>query len=104
MNIRIIDKSLEQFIESLEKPTVAKILRTIDLLETFGSKLGMPHSRKIAHKIFELRVRSIQEIRILYVFHKESAILLHGFVKKSEQTPKKEIRLALRKQKMLDGK
>jgi len=38
MKIRIFDISLEQFIGSLQKPTIAKVLRTLDLLEEFGYK------------------------------------------------------------------
>lgn len=43
MEIRIFDTSLEKFIKSLQKPTTARVLRTIDLLEKFGQKLGPPH-------------------------------------------------------------
>lgn len=32
MEIRIFDNQLEKFIQSLEKSTIAKVLRTIDLL------------------------------------------------------------------------
>jgi len=47
-----IDPDVENFIVSLEKPAVAKALRTLDLLEKFGNRLGMPHSKKIADNIF----------------------------------------------------
>ncbi len=40
MEIRIFDKSLEKFIKNLQKPTIAKLLRTTNLLEKFGQKLG----------------------------------------------------------------
>lgn len=102
MKIVIRDNSLEKFIQSLEKSTIAKILRIIDLLETFGPRLGMPHSKKIADSLFELRIRSTQEVRIFYCFHKASIVLLHGFIKKSNKIPKKEMRTALQKLKELD--
>ena len=102
MEIKILDGSLEEFIESLQKSTIAKVLRTIDLLEEFGPKLGMPHSKKISVHLFELRIRGAQEIRIFYTFHKSQIYLLHGFIKKSERTPKKEICVALQKLKKLD--
>jgi len=101
MEIRIFDESLEKFIKSLEKLTIAKILRVIDLLELFGNKLGMPHSKIVYKHLFELRIRGIQEIRILYAFHRGEIILLHGFIKKSNQIPKKEIGIALGKLKRL---
>jgi len=102
MEIRILDTSLERFIESLEKPTIAKVLRTIDLLEKFGQKLGPPHTKKISTHLFELRISGKQEIRIFYSFHKSQILLLHGFVKKSQKIPQKEIKIALQKLKLLD--
>ena len=101
MRIQFFDNSLEQFIKNLEKPTIAKVLRTIDLLERFGHDLGMPHSKKIGDQLFELRIRGKQEIRILFTFHKQAAVLLHGFIKKSQQIPLKEIALARQKLKTL---
>ncbi len=102
MEIRIFDNELEKFVQSLEKPTIAKVLRTIDLLELFGPQLGMPHTKKIVNRLFELRIRGSQEVRIFYTFHKKSIILLHGFVKKSDKTPRKEIIIALNKLQVLD--
>ncbi|MFA5792579.1 MAG: type II toxin-antitoxin system RelE/ParE family toxin [Candidatus Gracilibacteria bacterium] len=63
MNIEM-SHFVEKFILKLEKPTIAKVLRTVDLLEKFGNDLGMPHSKKIRHNLFELRVRGGQEVRI----------------------------------------
>jgi phage-related protein len=102
MEIHIFDKSLEEFIESLEKSTIAKVLRNIDLLEKFGPKLGLPHSKKILTRLFELRIRGKQEVRIFYTFNKLHIILLHGFIKKSGRIPKKEIQTALQRLKRLD--
>ena len=102
MEIRFIDSALEKFIGSLEAETVAKVLRTIGLLEMFGNRLGAPHSKWVATRLFELRVRGKQEIRVFYTFHKDEAVLLHGFVKKSQRTPRKEIWVAVQKLKSLD--
>lgn len=102
MRIHILDSSLEKFIKSLEKLTIAKVLRTIDLLEKFGPKLGLPHSKKISARLFELRIRGVQEVRIFYTFHKSEILLLHGFVKKSLKIPLKEIHNGLQKLIKLD--
>jgi len=103
MEIRILDSLLEKFIESLEKPTIAKVLRTIDLLEKFGQNLESPHSKKISVRLYELRIRGAQEVRIFYTFHKSRIFLLHGFIKKSRKIPPKEIQAALEKLKKLDS-
>lgn len=96
MDIRI-DEGVEKFISSLEEQTIAKVLRTIDLLERFGYQLRLPHSEKVAKDLFELRVRGQQEMRIFYTLRANTAILLHGFVKKSQKIPVKELRHALQK-------
>jgi len=102
MKIRIFDVSLEKFIKGLQKPAIAKVLRTIDLLEKFGQKLGPPHTKKISANIFELRVPGKQEVRVFYSFHKSQIFLLHGFIKKSQKIPPREIKIAFQKLKLLD--
>jgi len=102
MEIRITDATLEKFIKGLQKSTIAKVLRTIDLLEKFGPKLGAPHIKKISTRLFELRISGKQEVRIFYSFHKEQTFLLHGFIKKSQKIPSKEVETAIQKQKLLD--
>lgn len=102
MVIRTPNNSLKQFIESLQKPTIAKVLRTLDLLEEFGQKLSFPHAKKISARIFELRISGKQEIRIFYTFHKSEIILLHGFVKKSQKISPREIEAAHRAIRYLD--
>lgn len=102
MRVLFYDNKLEEFIRVLEKPTIAKVLRTIDLLELFGNSLEMPHSKKIGKRLFELRIRGRQEVRIFYTFHNNTTLLLCGFVKKSERIPKKELDEAIHKLMRLD--
>ena len=95
MKILFYSIKLEKFLENLEKSTLAKVVRTLELLEKFGSHLTMPHSRKIAGKLFELRVRGGQEIRIFYTFKNGTIVLLHAFIKKTQKTPSRELEAAL---------
>ena len=101
MEVRLFDKVIEKFIASLEKSTIAKVLRTIDLLEAFGYLLGSPHTKKLTENLFELRIRGKQEVRIFYTFYKNKIVLLHGFIKKSPKIPQKELQLAFKKLKSL---
>jgi phage-related protein len=101
MKIRDINISLEHFIKSLETTTIARVVKTINLLQKFNFKLGMPHSKKVNKDLFELRVRGKQEVRIFYSFDQSRIILIHGFVKKSQKLPKKEIQIAIKKLKHL---
>ncbi|MCA9356803.1 type II toxin-antitoxin system RelE/ParE family toxin [Candidatus Nomurabacteria bacterium] len=83
--------SVETFIEKLNEKEIAKVIRTIELLEEFGNKLGMPHSRHMDDGLLELRIRGKREIRIFYCFHKNKAVLLHSCIKKTQRTLEKEL-------------
>lgn len=100
MTVKTIPE-VEKFIASLEKSTIERILRTIDLLEKFGFRLGMPQSKKVTSELYELRIRGRQEVRIFYTFYRSEIILLHGFVKKSDKTPTREITTAAARLRVL---
>jgi len=38
MKINVFDISFKKFIKNLQRPTIAKVLRTIDMLEKFGPR------------------------------------------------------------------
>jgi len=84
-------ESVEIFLTSLTDKEIAKIIRTIELLEEFGNTLGMPHSRHLADGLLELRIRGSREVRIFYCFHKDRAVLLHAYVKKTQKTADREL-------------
>ena len=103
MEIKFFHRSIQQFIESLEQSTFAHVLQKIQLLEEFGHAVGMPHSKKIGKRLFELRIRGVQEVRLIYIFHDGLAFILHAFVKKTDRIPLKEIKLARKRQKIVDN-
>lgn len=102
MEIKIFNNAVEKFIQSLETDTIAKTIHVIELLGAFGNTLGMPHSKMVSRGIFELRISGSQNIRIFYVFYKNKAVLLHGFIKKTPKIPKKEISIAIKRQASLE--
>lgn len=93
---------VKEFIETLNIKEMAKVARTIDLLEEFGINLGMPYAEHVEGGLWELRVRLAKNrYRIIYFLHAgQKFILLHGFVKKTHKLPKKEINVA--KQRLRD--
>lgn len=86
---------VKKFIDGLQEIDQAKLAHILDLLEQYGYRLGMPHAKPLGDGLVELRVRSgraRQEIRIFYIFVKSNRIyLLHGFIKKTQTTPKREL-------------
>ena len=85
-----------EFINSLDAKMKAKVLRTIQLLQLFGSELREPYSKPLGDGIFELRAQVGNNIsRVLYFFIVDRRIILtNGFVKKTQKTPEPEIALA----------
>jgi len=81
------------FIDSLPIGTQAKVFRLIDLLGDYGVLLKEPYTKQIRDKIREIRIKDDRgSIRVLYfTFTGRRFILLHGFVKKSDKTPEKEV-------------
>jgi phage-related protein len=87
-------KPIQEFISSTEEYAQAKVLRSLDLLEKYGLSIGMPHVKKVEKELFELRVRGKQEVRILFCMRREKLIFLHGFIKKTNKIPIKELKTA----------
>ena len=87
-------KPIEAFIYSLSKQTFAKILRLLDCLENYGPQLGMPHTKRITSRIYELRIKTPESVRLLYWPVGDQIFILHGFKKKKQKIPNKEIEIA----------
>ncbi|MGL6064848.1 MAG: type II toxin-antitoxin system RelE/ParE family toxin [Fusobacteriaceae bacterium] len=86
-----------EFLEELDFKLRAKALKEIELLREFGSNLREPHVKYLDKGIYELRVKTGNNIsRIFYFFFtKENIILTNGFIKKTQKTPMKELEKAI---------
>ena len=64
-------------------------------------RFRLPHSRTFGESLFELRPRGRSGIgRAFYCFLiGRRAVVLHAFVKKSQQTPDRELKLARKRMK-----
>jgi len=83
-----------EFIKKLPVVDQARIRNAMRLLQEFGTKLGMPHARKIKGKLWELRPGGI---RLFYFAHgNQQFVILHGCRKQSRKTPEREITVAMR--------
>jgi phage-related protein len=64
----------------------------------YGWPIGMPLARKMAENLWELRSRLSAGIcRTFFTVYGGEIVLLHGFVKKSQKTPAKELAIAKRR-------
>lgn len=84
-----------QTLDQADKKTIGEDIKTIQ----FGWPIGMPVSRKLAKNLYEVRSRLHNRLaRIIFTVQGNTIILLHGFIKKSQKTPKQDIDLALKRQ------
>ncbi|MDI1258132.1 type II toxin-antitoxin system RelE/ParE family toxin [Aquabacterium sp.] len=90
-------------IESWPVDVVADYARLAELLIEHGPSLRLPHSRAFGDGLFELRPRSKSGIgRAFYCFLVgKRVVVLHAFIKKTQQTPDKELKLARKRLKEL---
>jgi len=70
----------------------------------FGWPLGMPLIRKIEQGLWEVRSNITDGIaRTFFTVEKNTMVLLHGFVKKSRETPPNELDTARRRLRNILG-
>ena len=68
----------------------------------FGWPLGMPLVRKLDQDLWEVRIRLPAGIaRVMFTTGGQRMILLHGFIKKSQKTPRADLELAKTRLRML---
>ena len=86
----------EDFINSLDDKMSSKLYGLLAMMSKNGASIREPFSKHLDDGIFELRVRfNTNAVRILYFFFSGGKIIVtNGFVKKTQKTPKSEIRKA----------
>ena len=96
------NRPVEEFLDSLDAKTNAKMVRLLELLEEKGNELREPYSKHLEDGIFELRASQSSNIsRALYFFYIDKRIIItNGFIKKRQKTPPKEIELAKKRRKL----
>lgn len=101
MEVLFFNTRVVRFLNSLELPLRARVDHSLHLLEEYGNKLGMPHSKSLGGGLFELRVVGGIHIRVIYAFHAGNIWVLHGFHKKTGRISKKDLDHAKTQLKML---
>ena len=92
---------VQEFIRKLDERTEAKVLDSIKILSESGPYLKPPYMKKLLPNLYELRIKSQVAIRIFYSPKTNRYYLLHAFIKKSDKTPTKELRIAIDRMKEL---
>ena len=72
-----------------------------DIKDVEISPIGMPLVRSLGRDLWEVRssLTGGKTARVIFCVGENRMVLLHGFIKKSQKTPQKEIDLALKRKK-----
>ncbi|MBS0571380.1 MAG: type II toxin-antitoxin system RelE/ParE family toxin [Proteobacteria bacterium] len=89
--------------ESWPVDVIADYARLAELLAEHGPNLRLPHSRAFGDGLFELRPRGRSGIgRAFYCFVLDRrVVVVHAFIKKTQGTPDKELKVARKRVKEL---
>jgi hypothetical protein len=88
--------SVQAQIEKWPVGMYASFVRISEQMVMSGPNLGMPYTKAMGDGLFEIRARGPEGIgRAFFCCMKgRRIVILHGFVKKTQATPIKELRLA----------
>jgi len=94
--ITYFNDRVRRIVWQLPAGILADYLRLTDAMALYGADLRMPHSKSMGSGLFELRPKGPEGIaRVFYCMQLgKTIVVLHSFVKKTQETPTKEIRLA----------
>ena len=82
------------------KKVIGEDIKTVQL----GWPIGMPVVRKLDRDLWEVRSTLSNSIaRVMFTVHEGMVVLLHGFIKKSQQTPKRDLNLSLDRMQTLQS-
>ncbi len=81
---------------SWPRGTLASFYRIVERMAAHGPNLGMPYTRALGRGLFEIRARGPEGIGRAFfcTLAGQRVVVLHGFVKKSERTPRRELLIA----------
>ena len=87
---------VESFALGLPDDLLAGYLQVSEMMVQFGANLGMPHTRALGRGLFELRVGGKEGIaRVFFcTLMGQRIVMLHGFIKKTQQIPHFELERA----------
>ena len=83
---------------AIDRKIIGEDIKTVQ----FGWPLGMPPVGHLDANIWEVRIRLDNRIaRVLFALEGRTMVLLHGFIKKQQATPKPDLGLAKDRLKQL---
>jgi phage-related protein len=87
-------KKVREFVASLPENAQAEYENIINALEKDGFIIE-PFAKKLEKNLFEMRIRKGTQVRVFYFYDEDDYIFgVHAFIKKTQKTPKQELKKA----------
>lgn len=91
----------ESYLDSLPDKDAAKLLATINNIEEHGLTISERQKwiKKLKTNLYEIRSKRASNIQRAIYFHWENNkyVITHGFTKKQQKTPRREVKKALQR-------
>jgi len=103
--IEYYSEAVQREILTLPAGLLARYIHLTDRMIGFGPHLGMPYTRSMDKGLFDLRLKAAEGIVRVFYFVRtgQRIVMLHQFVKKSQKTPPKELKIARRRMKEIEN-
>ena len=90
-----------RLLESADRNGVGRDLMRVQ----FRWPVGMPLCRNLGEGLWEVRtdLPSRRIARVIFCFHENWLVVLHGFIKKTQKTPDEDLKLARRRKKEIEA-
>ncbi|CAM3794415.1 type II toxin-antitoxin system RelE/ParE family toxin [Polynucleobacter antarcticus] len=102
-SILYYSQEVQEDIMSLPATLQARYIGLTNRMMEYGPNLGLPHTDSFGGGLFELRLKGAEGIaRVFFcTMVGQEIIMLHSFIKKTQKTPDKELKLAKQRMKEL---
>jgi phage-related protein len=94
-------QEVQDDIMTLPATLQARYIGLTNRMLEFGPHLGLPHTDAFGGGLFELRLKGAEGIaRVFFcTMVEQEIVMLHSFIKKTQKTPEKELKLAKQRMK-----
>jgi phage-related protein len=101
--ITYYSREVQEDIMNLPVKLQARYIGLTQRMLVYGPNLGLPHTDAFGGGLFELRLKGVEGIaRVFFcTMTEQEIIMLHSFVKKTQKTPAKELKLVKQRMKEL---
>jgi len=102
-SITYYSREVQEDILNLPVSLQARYIALTDRMIEYGPNLGLPHTDAFGGGLFELRLKGAEGIaRVFFcTMVEQEIVMLHSFMKKTQKTPEKELKLAKKRIKEL---